>query len=155
MIEIIPAEESHIPAICLLWLEFLHFSADIDPYFTLREKTSEGFEREYLRPAMGSDKSLVLAAMDGDRIVGYSHAQIEDIPNLLLSRKGTIEHVFVTRDYRRQGIGDRFYTQMLEWFRSRGIERVELQVIEKNDAAESFWRARGFQDFQRTLYREI
>ena len=56
---------------------------------------------------------------------------------------------------RHAGIGERLYGEVLKWFRSRGIERVELEITTKNNISASFWKKQGFTEFQRRLYREI
>jgi ribosomal protein S18 acetylase RimI-like enzyme len=155
MIEIVRAEERHILDICNLWLEFMQYSADIDSFFTLRDGSTSGFEKEYLRPAMESENSLVFVALDAEKVVGYSHAQVQDIPNNKLRMIGHIQHLFITKSYRRQGIGEKMYAEILKWFHSKGIDRVELQVIVKNQIAYSFWRKHGYMDFQNTLYRQL
>jgi hypothetical protein len=83
MIDIIKAEERHIPDICNLWLEFMQFSQDIDPIFKPRDGAVPFFEEEYLRPVTKSKNSLVLVALDGEKVVGYSldidHVEIQVI----------------------------------------------------------------------------
>jgi GNAT superfamily N-acetyltransferase len=106
MIEIIKAEERHIPDICELWLEFMRFTPDIEPFFTVTEDSKVGFENDYLCPAMESEKSLVLVAVDGDKIAGYSHAEVQDVPNRP-GQLGFVHHLFVTEAYRRRGIGEK------------------------------------------------
>jgi ribosomal protein S18 acetylase RimI-like enzyme len=156
MIEIIRAEERHIHDICKLWLEFMRYSEDIDLIFALRDGTLPVFEEKYLRPAMKSENSLVLVALDGERVIGYSYSLIID-PSDLMERKkyGNIHDVFITAGYRRRGIGEKMYNKILKWFHSQEIDRVELQVIAKNEAAVSFWRKHGYMDFQNTLYQQI
>jgi len=156
MIEIVKAEERHIPDICRLWLEFMKYSEDIDPIFALRDGVTTGFEKEYLRPAMQNKNGLVLVSLDGKKTVAYSYSQVQEQPSEAKLRKiGMIEHFYVTKDCRRRGIGEKMYTAILKWFHTVGVERVELQVIIKNEVAISFWRKHGYMDFQNTLYKQI
>jgi ribosomal protein S18 acetylase RimI-like enzyme len=154
MIEIIKAEEQHIPDICNLWLEFMRFPDDIEPFFVVQEDSKTGFEKDYLRPHMESEKSLVMVAIDGNKMAGYSHAEVQDIPNRP-RQIGYIHHLFVTEAYRRRGIGERMYNEIITWFHSRDIERVHLVVYVRNPVADSFWRKHGYMDFEKTLYRNI
>ena len=156
MVGIAKADESHIVDICKLWLEFMHFSGDIDPVFTPRGDAMPVFEEKYLSPVMKSENSLVLVALDGERVVGYSFSQINKSSDLEKRTKyGYIHDLFITSDYRRQGIGEKIYGEIIKWFHSKDIDRVELQVIAANKMADSFWRKQGFTDFQNTLYRRI
>jgi ribosomal protein S18 acetylase RimI-like enzyme len=162
MIQIIKAEERHIPDICKLWLEFMQYHADIDPiiapgddFFTRGLDSTSDFENKFLRPAMKSEKSLVQLAKDGQKIVGYSIADILEIPNSEIKLCGFVNHLYVVKDYRRRGIGEKMYTEILKWFRSKGINVVELQLMAKNQVACSFWRNHGYGDYQHIWIRRI
>ncbi|MBN1176859.1 MAG: GNAT family N-acetyltransferase [Dehalococcoidales bacterium] len=155
MIEIIKAEERHITAICDLWLEFMRYTGDSDPFFIVDEGSKAGFERDYLRPHMEPEKNLVLVAMDGDKMAGYLHGEVKDVPHYIHGQIGYVQHLFVTEAYRRRGIGEKLYNEIIQWFRSRDIKRVHLDALVKNKVANSFWRKHGYKDFQKTLYREI
>jgi len=155
MIKIIKAEGHHIQDICNLWLEFMRYPDDSDPIFAVQDDSKAGFEKDYLRPAMESEKSLVQVAIDGDKMVGYSHAEIQDVPNSKLPQIGYVQHLFVTEAYRRRGIGEKMYAEILKWFHSQDIKRVHLVVYVRNPVADAFWRKHGYMDFQKTLYRQI
>jgi hypothetical protein len=43
---------------------------------------------------------------------------------------------------------------MMEWFDTKHIDRVELNVVPGNAAGVSFWRKQGFGDYMHVLYRE-
>ena len=157
MITIIKAEEHHIPEICKLWLEFIEYSAEIDPIFNVREGAETDFEKKFLRTHMNEKNSLVLVARDGEKMVAYSVSQIQGDLKVIKReiKTASIVHLFITKNYRRYGIGEKMYAKILKWFRAEGINRVELQVMAKNEAAGSFWRKHGYMDFQNTLYKQI
>ena len=155
MIDIIKAEEHHIPYICDLWLEFMYYSGDIVHFVTVNEGSKAGFDKDYLRPHMEPEKNLVLVAMDGDKMVGYLHGEVKDVPHFIHGQIGYVQHLFVTEAYRRRGIGERLYNEIIKWFRSRDIKMIHLDALVKNKVADSFWRKHGYMDFQKTLYLEI
>ena len=155
MIKIVKAGEQHIPDICKLWWEFMKFSEEIDPIFAPEEGAILVFEKQELRPAMQNKDSLILVALDGKQIVGYSYSLIiRKSPLGKRQQSGLIHDLFITKNHRRQGIGGKMYAEILKWFHSNNIDRIELQVIVKNQAAYSFWRKQGYLDFQNTLYRQ-
>ena len=156
MIEIVKAEAKHIPDICKLWVEFLQYSEDFHPIYAIREGAEADMEKEFLRPAMANKNKLVLIALDGGKAVAYSVSEIQE-PHKLKRKmtSASIDHLFVTKDCRRKGIGEQMYAEILKWFRSNDIDRVEVQVIVRNKAAQSFWRKHGYTDFQNTLHRDI
>jgi GNAT superfamily N-acetyltransferase len=60
-----------------------------------------------------------------------------------------VHWAYMERGRRRQGLGQLLLDQLLEWARSRRVERVELQYIDGNEAAEQFWSKLGFRPYAR------
>ena len=156
MIEIVRAEERHISDIDKLWLEFMRFHQDIDPIFTPRDGAVPNFEEDQVRRLMKSEDGLVLVALDEGQVVGYSLSEIKGpMKGYKLEKFGAVGHVAVTAHYRRRGIGEEILREILKWFQSRNIDRVELEVLAKNPVAYSFWKKHGFTDYRHRLYRQI
>ena len=155
MIEIVRAEERHISDIGKLWLEFMRFHQDIDPIFTPRDGAVIGFEEYQVRPLMKSEDGLVLIALDRGRVVGYSLSEMRSSKGLKLEKFGSVHHVAVTASYRRGGIGEKMLGEIMKWFQSKNIDRVELEVLARNQVAYSFWKKHGFTDYRHRLYRQI
>ncbi|OGN87984.1 MAG: hypothetical protein A2158_01230 [Chloroflexi bacterium RBG_13_46_14] len=156
MIKIIEAEEKHIPDITRLWKEFIRFHVDIEPVWIPAEGAEDGQREEQTKPLMASDKGLVLVALDGDEVIGYSISEIKDPPRgSTRTEYGYIHHMAVTEKYRRTGVGEQMFNEILKWFRSKGTDRIELDITSKNYVSSSFWSKLGFEEYVRTLYREI
>jgi len=154
--EIIRATEDHVSDIGKLWLEFMRFSQYIDPIFKPQDSTIPLFINEYLRPAIEAENSLVLVAIDEGKVIGYSYSLISDPSNLVKRGKyGNIHDLFITASHRRKGIGEMMFVEIMKWFQSNNIDRVELDVITQNQIASSFWEKHGFTNFKSTLYRNI
>jgi len=156
MIEIVRAEERHVSDIDKLFLEFILFHQDIDPIFTPRDDAVPGFEEELVRRLMKSPDGLVLVALDGEQVIGYSLSEIEEPPKGLKRDKyGYVHNIAVTAGYRRRGVAEKMLGEIIKWFQSRNIERVELEITTKNQVASSFWGKQGFAEYMRKLYRRI
>jgi len=156
LITIIEAEEKHIPEITRLWKEFIQFHIDIEPIWIPNEGAEDGQREEQTKPLMASDKGLVLVALDGDEVIGYSISEIKDPPRGSTRLEyGYIHHVAVTENYRRTGVGEQMFSEILKWFKSKGMDRIELDITSKNYVSSSFWGKLGFEEYVRTLYREI
>ncbi len=156
MIEIVEAEEKHIPDIGQLWLEFIRFHADVEPIFAPADGAMQGHGKEQVHRLMKLDDGLVLVALDGEQVVGYSLSEIKEPPRGLKREEyGYIHDMAVTASYRRKGIGEKMFDEILKWFRSKNIDRVELEITTRNQVAHSFWKKHGFTDYMRTLYRQI
>jgi ribosomal protein S18 acetylase RimI-like enzyme len=156
MIEIIRAEEKHVTAIGKLWWEFMMFHQNLDHIFTPREGATPGFEENQVRRLMKSEEGLVLVAVDNGKVVGYSLSEIR-MPNPGFHREkyGYIDDTAVTASHRRRGIGRIMLVEIMNWFRSNKIRRVELNTAAQNVLANSFWRKQGFEVYMHTLYKEI
>lgn len=156
MIKVVRAEERHVGAIGKLRLESMRFHQDIDPIYTPRDGAVSGFEEAQVRRLMNSEDGLVLAALDEERVVGYSLSEIRGPrEGYEPERFGAIDHVVVTAHSRRRGIGEELLSEILKWFKSRNVGRVEIEVLAKNQVAYSFWEKHGFTDYRHRLYRQI
>jgi len=156
MFRIVKSEEKHIPDICHLWAEFLKYSEEFHPIFAIAEGAAEHMEKNFLRPALQEKNHLVLLALDDAKAAGYAVAK----KNEKLHTKhdlmtGVIDHLFVTQDCLRRGVGGRMYAEILKWFKAGRVNRVEVQLIAKNKVACAFWKKQGYGDFEYIWERDI
>ena len=156
MVEIVRAEEKHVTDIGKLWWEFMLFHQKYDPWFTPRENSIPGFEENQVRRLMKSEDGLTLVAIDRGKVVGYSLSEIRG-PSAAFGRDkwGYVHDMAVTGKYRRRGVGEKMLAEVINWFRSRQVNRIELQTASQNPIANSFWQKQGFKVYMHTLYREI
>ena len=152
--KVIPAADQHVHEIVEIWKGFMDFHGDIDPSLQRREDGHEHFEK-YVREKIDSDDATVLVATDEEKAIGYSIVYISNHPPVLkMERYGFIDSLTVRSEYRRKGVGTAILNKMYEWFDSRDITRIQLNVLPNNVAGNSFWRKKGFRDFTHTLYME-
>jgi ribosomal protein S18 acetylase RimI-like enzyme len=156
MIQIMKAEEKHVPAIGELWWEFMLVHQQADPIYTPREGAVPSFVENHLRRFMKSEDGLALVALDGEKIVGYALAEIlPPSPGFKRDKYGEIDQLAVTASHRRTGIGEMLLGEIMKWFQSNNIDRVELQNTAKNPLANSFWQKQGFEIYQYTRFKKI
>lgn len=60
-------------------------------------------------------------------------------------RRGSLHHLAVAGDCRRQGIGGELVARALDGLAAEGIYKTHLDVFADNDGAIAFWRALGWQ----------
>ena len=150
--EITVATENHVLEIIELWKEFMDFHKDVDPRFPMSKNAHLSFEK-HVRNSINSEDSHILVALDKDRVVGFSTAQIGKYPPVFeRDTYGLISNMTVQSNYRRQGIGEQLLAKIYEWFESRNIDRIELSVAAKNQIGYSFWKKHGFRDYLHHLY---
>ncbi|UCC17446.1 MAG: hypothetical protein JSU58_02560, partial [Dehalococcoidales bacterium] len=77
--EITEAAKKHIPEITKLWMEFMYFNTEIEPFDTSGDNVLTQVEN-HLRNKITSDDSLVLVAVEDQKVVGYSISQITRMP---------------------------------------------------------------------------
>jgi ribosomal protein S18 acetylase RimI-like enzyme len=148
------AEHGDIPRLVQLWNELMDHHAEIDQYFQKSDVGPANFER-FVSNMLLLDDSRVLVAMDDGSVVGYCIGQLMTRPPVFKREvHGFITDMTVTSSCRRQGVGTRLLAAMMEWFDTKHIDRVELNVVPGNAAGVSFWRKQGFGDYMHVLYRE-
>jgi GNAT superfamily N-acetyltransferase len=59
--------------------------------------------------------------------------------------------LFVAQRHRRKGLGARMIEAVRDFCRREGIGALELQVSRRNDAAQTFYRALGFEALDRIV----
>ena len=59
-------------------------------------------------------------------------------------RQGSLYHVCVASEYRRQGIGTRMVGACMQALRDMGINKVGLIAFTRNDAGNAFWQQIGW-----------
>ena len=152
MIEIVPAEDSHIPAILTIWEEFMDFHKDIDVRFPMKDDAVSIFN-DHLKTKMDRKDSLVLTAIDNGTPIGFAIADISSYPPIFQQKTcGIIDTMVVSTNYRKKRIGEKILSSIYEWFDSFNIDRIELSVASLNQVGYSFWRKHGFKDYVHRLY---
>jgi len=58
--------------------------------------------------------------------------------------EGMLTDLYVEKRYRNQGIGSLALYEIEDFCRERGVETIELQVLQRNKDAEVFYRKAGF-----------
>jgi len=152
--EIVEASEKHIPEITKLWMEFTYFNAEIEPFDTSGDNVLSQVET-HLKNKITSDGSLVLVAIDHNKVIGYSISEITQKPPALRNKNlGIIYDMAITADHRGKGIGKAMLDRIKAWFKERGIKRIEISAVTKKTIGTTFWREQGFQDYEDIMYLE-
>jgi N-acetylglutamate synthase len=97
-----------------------------------RADSFEGVERFLER-----NPGLSFVAVDGERIVATILAGQD-------GRRGYLHHVAVHENYRRRGIGEALVEKSLKELHLLGIQKCHLFVVERNEAAQRFWKITGW-----------
>jgi len=91
-----------------------------------------------------------LIAYDDDRpcgfVMGLTGSFINGSMDWKCRDSVTIAKTWVEPKARRKGIGKALTDTVKKWACEKGVERLELQVTENNEAAKSFYKYLGFSD---------
>lgn len=102
------------------------------------------------------DERMLLALAWADNIpVGYGLAfDVAEHPFMPeWTRAGYITQFLVSRNYRQRGAGKTLMTYINNWFQSRGIQKVLLNVDIENEAGLRFWESQGFEPYAMRMKR--
>ena len=87
----------------------------------------------------------LVVAIINDVVIGFAHGAIKLAPEHLGGQRvGHITHLYVDPTNRRSGAGHALAHALNDWFASKDVVSVELQVVVGNAEGEHFWRSLGF-----------
>lgn len=152
--EIIKADETHIPAINLLLKQVLSVHHKIRPdIFKLNSKKYADSE---LKSILLSEDKPIFVYIDKGQVLGYCFCIINNVTsnNVLKDNKTLyIDDLCVDENYRGKGIGKSLYNYVLEYAKSIKCFNVTLNVWAGNESAMGFYQSLGFKP-QKT-YMEV
>jgi ribosomal protein S18 acetylase RimI-like enzyme len=100
--------------------------------------------------------SRYLVALAGQQIIGFAIAKIEK--NRYYKRKvseGIITELYITKDYRGQGVAQKLKKVMYDWFDEKDVEFIELAVYSDNRKAIDVYKNWGFKPFVVLMEKEF
>jgi len=110
-------------------------------------KLTEGGESLWLDSILPAlNKTAVLAlAINQEEVIGFILGSMKLLPAYLGGGKvGLIQHTYVIESSRRFGVASMLSDSLMDWFRTKQVSSIELQVLTGNTAAEAFWKKQGF-----------
>jgi ribosomal protein S18 acetylase RimI-like enzyme len=69
----------------------------------------------------------------------------EKIVGVILSKDEWVDDLWISREYRRQGVGSRLLAQGEAEIAARGYRRCRLRVVQSNTVAVQFYLSQGWQ----------
>jgi GNAT superfamily N-acetyltransferase len=103
-----------------------------------------------------SEHILLLVAETGSRVIGCGYGKTVENPVWMTEKQhGYIGFMFVEDAYRGQGISKQIIARLCDWFRTKNLKEVRLQVYEKNPAAIKSYQGSGFKELRRMMRKEL
>jgi ribosomal protein S18 acetylase RimI-like enzyme len=134
-----------IPQILPLWRKLSDTHCEMEPMFKLVENAEEKFAA-YLSLIFTKENFAIFVAESDSKIIGYLIANVSTTPEVyVIRRRLYIQDMMVSPDYRRQGIAGKLVNVVVAFAKEQQIEKMDLLVAVKNEEANKFWKAMGFE----------
>ena len=91
-------------------------------------------------------EAVIFVAESNRKLIGYIYGRIVDKPKMVLNKIGIIEDWFVEEEYRDKGIGEMLWGRLVEWFKGKKCNRLELDVYTTNKHAIEIYHRLSFID---------
>jgi len=150
-----PCRPGDLPGVAKLGARLVreHHAIDPDRYLTF-DRIEEGYAA-YLRGELARQRSVVLVAARGKKIVGYAYGRIEPRDWIMLrDRCGVLHDVYVDSRARRRRVAMRLVEEMIAQLASLGAPRVILMTTAQNTAAQRLFKRLGFRTTMLELTKE-
>ena len=143
-------------ALAGMWEELAKFHVEIGgPEYRLAPRWRGEWQR-FTRTHIGRKDRLCLAAEIDGIAVGFLLAAILQRPKVFEHRRyGHIYDVFVEAGRRNRGAGQALVAAAMDWFRARGVDRVELYTHAMNAPGLRFWSKMGFETTVHIMDRRV
>jgi GNAT superfamily N-acetyltransferase len=162
MIDIRPATESDIAALCDLYRDFHEFHAERVPtrlvsLLGVWENEKTGLAKRLRTIIAGPDAAMLLAE-EGGEIVGLSELylrQDEEAGGRAARKYCHLQSMFVPEPHRNCGIGRLLLSASESWARSRGAAEIQVDVWELPEGPGGFYERCGYRTYRRSLERSL
>jgi len=149
------ATEADLDSIAKLGRKLNEYHVKFEEFYKLKENVEEKLREFYLRNITSENAMLLVAGVDGE-IVGFTLGRIQKTPPIFQTEEfGHLSDTFVKEGYRRKRIGEKLTHELLEWFKSKRIKRVELSVDVRNKIGVSAWTKFGFEPFHYRMKKNL
>jgi ribosomal protein S18 acetylase RimI-like enzyme len=110
---------------------------------------------EFVTRRLEDETMLLILAWVDETPVGYGLAfDVAEHPFMPeWTRAGYITQFLVSQNYRQHGIGKMLMDHINDWFQSRGLRKVLLNVDIENEAGIRFWKSQGFEAYATRMKR--
>ena len=133
----------------------MDFHTPRDAFFTPAADFDAVFGR-FVEANIRNKAACVLVAVVDERVVGYCQAMLDRHPPAIADRDyGQILDLAVTAHHRGTGVGEQMFAALGDWFRKKGVRRIEVRHSTLNEIAERFWSKMGFTPDLQMLFTEL
>jgi ribosomal protein S18 acetylase RimI-like enzyme len=138
-----PARTDDLPALSLIWQEFMHTHASRDESFALADHSLQRWNT-MAADMIARDDTFVFVATHQGVAVGFCLGWIARNPPIYrVGELGFISEIAVAGTQRRQGAGRALIAAASRWFSAHHLSEFQLSTAVWNVEAQHFWAAVG------------
>ncbi len=139
-----------------LWLRLGEHHAALDPAFAQRGDEAAWEAALEIAGRLLADPDAALFVWEEEGLRGLCVVRVARAPVVAVEHeRAEISDLWVEPGTRRRGAGRALVEAALAWIRERGVPRVTVRVIRRNEEGQAFWRALGWADFLDVLERRL
>jgi ribosomal protein S18 acetylase RimI-like enzyme len=144
-----------------LFDNFQDHIAALDPLHRVRRLPGYGDQalRENLAE-IAAHEGTFCVAVENDAVIGFGMGIVirptpDEHLSLIESSRGRITQLYVVESHRGQGIGKMVHQHLESYLAAKGCDVVLIEVFAPNHAARQFYEARGYQERDIHIVRQI
>lgn len=144
MIEILQMEHSNIEDCVILWKNLIDYHNAIDAEMSINDNWKVIKYQEFEAMLNLKSRKVFIARVFGI-VVGYISISIKEFSNLYNRNKvGYVDEIYIEQTFRGRGIGSRLLDKSKNWFESKEVKKIWLNVFASNINGQDFWESNGF-----------
>lgn len=144
------ANSGDISAISSLYQKFYDYNAKQQPEYY----RAVGENGKYPESVISGNSGDIYVAETSDGIMGFIHVEEEKtapFPPVVSHKFACVVDLYVEPEHRKIGIGKALLESAKVWAKDRGMEYLELFVLEENQIGQNFYEREDFKPASRTL----
>ncbi|MDR0310513.1 MAG: GNAT family N-acetyltransferase [Acidobacteriota bacterium] len=152
------AELFDLPQISRLYSLLAYEMKEItnDDYFNF-DTLSDEVMLNYLEQSVRENSIKIYIAKNNDDVIGFLSGSITHcfLPMSKVGKIGYIDAAYVKKDFRKKGVMTKLEKTMVEYFKSKNLEYVELNALAGNIKGKRFWNEANYVTFREQMRKRI
>jgi ribosomal protein S18 acetylase RimI-like enzyme len=133
----------------------MHHDLDRERFIAATPQTEHGYA-SFLGTQLDEPKAVVLVAERDDEVLGYTYAGVEGRDYMSLrGPAGVLYDIVVDPTHRGHGVGRILLEATIAALEARGVPRVVLSTVERNESAQRLFARAGFRRTMIEMTREL
>lgn len=149
------AKQEDIEDLINMWKKLSDFHKNFPDYMTPSLGWKNMMRQLYEEDLISSSRAIFIAK-DYYKSAGFLRVESRVNSRIFAtSIIGYISDIYVEEQYRGTNVAEKLFAEGINWFRSKGIYSVRLNVNPENTRAINFYNKLGFKEVNKTLSMAI